>query len=419
MKKVLILLLICISGLFYSCSEDCKDVANPVNTEDINIGVLLGESGVGANNAKETKAILAIAQEEINSYFSTLGLTKKINLVYMDTQSDSTIALQKVKELEAQGIKVIIGIYSSTEVKAVKSYLDQQGILLISPSAVAVSLGLPNDNIFRFAPGDSYQAEAINAMLKWDGIKAVIPVVRNDLWSKDLYNAASTLFSESGIDVRPLLSYDRDQTDFSNVAANINTEIIEATATYDSNKVVVYMISYAEGAEIMKKCNALPKTSEVAWFGGSACALNNSYVSDATVGAFAAKVNFLCPIFGFDANAQDKYNPLNDKVMKAIGFEPDIYAFSAYDALKVAALTFYEMNLSKISSTAELTKFKTVFTSVADSYFGATGRTTLDANGDRAIANYDFWKVVYASGAYSWRSSATYYTATNILIEEM
>ena len=84
------------------------------------------------------------------------------------------------------GIRIVLGPDSSAEVEAVKAYADENGILLISPSSTAISLAIPGDNVFRFVPDDTQQAETIATLMWEDGIRAVIPIWRGDTWGDDL-----------------------------------------------------------------------------------------------------------------------------------------------------------------------------------------------------------------------------------------
>lgn len=92
------------------------------------------------------------------------------------------------------GIRIVIGPDSSAEVEAVKAYADENDILVISPSSTAISLAIPADNVFRFVPDDTHQAEAIARLMWEDRVRAVIPIWRGDTWGDDLANATKGKF---------------------------------------------------------------------------------------------------------------------------------------------------------------------------------------------------------------------------------
>jgi len=47
---------------------------------------------------------------------------------------------------------------------------------------------------------------------------------------------------------------------------------------------------------------------------------------------------------------------------------------------------------------------------VADSYYGITGDTALNAAGDLKFARYDFWSVMQENGTYNWKKVGSYST---------
>jgi ABC-type branched-subunit amino acid transport system substrate-binding protein len=59
---------------------------------------------------------------------------------------------------------------------------------------------------------------------------------------------------------------------------------------------------------------------------------------------------------------------------------------------------------------------KNAFVNEADNYFGASGNTQLDENGDRAFGNYDFWAVKADSTGYSWKRVARYNSLNDLII---
>jgi branched-chain amino acid transport system substrate-binding protein len=83
-----------------------------------------------------------------------------------------------------------------------------------------------------------------------------------------------------------------------------------------------------------------------------------------------------------------KVKSIEDQIKSRTGREPDGYYANAYDALWVAGLT---VNATK--RTSDIGTLKHTFYQIADSYFGITGNTRLDDNGDRQCGTYDFWKI--------------------------
>ena len=105
------------------------------------------------------------------------------------TVHDPQQALQAIQDLSARGVKIIIGPQTSSEVAMIKPFADAHNILVISQGSTASSLAIPGDNIFRFCPNDRREAEALVALLQHDGIRAIVPLWRNDAGNNGLHVA--------------------------------------------------------------------------------------------------------------------------------------------------------------------------------------------------------------------------------------
>ncbi len=51
-----------------------------------------------------------------------------------DTRTDPATSLEKLHDLAAKGVRIVIGPATSAELKDLQDYADEKGILLISPS---------------------------------------------------------------------------------------------------------------------------------------------------------------------------------------------------------------------------------------------------------------------------------------------
>lgn len=391
--------------IFASCKEN-----EPCNCEPIKlkVGVLLPLSGSGSSSGEGMYAGLMVAKDEIDVYLHVLGGDKQLNLVVYDTKTDTTEALKRLKELYEQGIRIVIGPYSSAEVHTIKSFADSNGILILSPSSVAISLAIAGDNIFRFSPSDFSQAKAITRYFINDSTKFVIPISRDDVWGFDLVKALYEQYSVYGGIMNAGIRYNPSNTDFSNVLKSLDEQVQIALSMYDTNEISIFLASFNEGNDILAIADNYPYLKLVKWTGSSAFALNKNLVTlnaNKNAAEFAYNHKFLCPIFGFDEQALSIAYEITKKVKERIKREPDIYALTSYDALWVAIQTYLATGTDKY-----IEELKKNLVIQAAKYFGATGNTKLDVAGDRVSGNYDFWGMQYndTSDTYSWKKYATY-----------
>ncbi|MCX6287549.1 MAG: penicillin-binding protein activator [Bacteroidetes bacterium] len=396
--------------LFTSCKKNNEGDNPPSTQTTIRIGALLSLTGSGASTGQSSQTSIGFAQQDINTWLTSISRNVKVNIIVADTKTDTAEALKQLKILYDQGIRLVIGPYSSAEVAAIKPFADSHGILVVSPSSVAVSLAIPDDNIFRFVSCDVIQGHAMTTMLLADSIKAIAPIIRNDVWGNDLLGATSYDFYTRGGTLALAEKYDPKATDFSTKLTHLDATVRNMVGSYNADEVAVYLCSFGEGAAILASAGNYTHLKTVSWYGSSAFAQNASLIADTAAAGFAFSHALPCPVYGLDEAAKDKWQPLKERIQAVIGRNPEVYALTAYDAVWVGMKTFL------ITGTlADIETFRLAFVQEASTYFGVSGNTTLDANGDRAFGNYDFWAVKHNPSGYYWQIVAKYNSATGTL----
>jgi len=412
MKSIQRLLLLFVSLLLVvACSDDNPtDPPDPTPTTVYKIGVLIPMTGVAALNGEQSKATVEYAVIDINNYFSANNINVKIEAVYKDSESDSAKALIKLKEFADDTIKIVIGPYSSTVLQGLKHFADSEGILLISHSSVAMTLGIKDDNIFRFAPNDKWQAKAITKLMLADNKKIVIPLVRDDVWGGALYNGVYDILENSQISLQSPVIYPPSQTNFSSIVQKIKNSIEDLQNTFLDDEIAVYMISFGEGTEIMRQCSYFDTFKNIKFYGSSAFAWNNPLQKDEKAAATAVATKLECPVMGYNYEYSNRYTPLVEKLSLKLLREPDSYALSIYDAFFAAGLT-----LSATGNNVSVDKIKEELRKKLKTYEGINGKVELDENDDRINVLYDFMSLKHEDNLYKWFTSAVYDTETDKL----
>lgn len=398
-------------AVFDSCSKD-PAVYQPVSDPVIRIGVLLPMTGSGSSSGNGMAAAVELARQDLAGWIAATGTKVRLIVEVSDTRTDTAEALRLLKTYWASGIRLVVGPYSSAELSHIKSFADRNGMILVSPSSVAVSLSVP-DNLFRFVTPDVVQGKAMSKLLFEDKVKVIVPVHRNDLWGHDLAQATGFEFSQRGGSVHEAVTYDPLTSDFHPVLAELEAAVADEMQHHNANDIAVYMLSFSEGTGLLALAKNYPNLNNVYWYGASAFSQNVSVLADTAAALFAYSHGLPCPVFGLDDAASGKWMPLRDRIVLLNGVAPDVYAYTAYDALQVLVRTAL---LTGDKASAE--QVKSVFAAEAGAYFGVTGNTALDANGDRATGNYDFWSVKLDSAGYGWKRTARYFSATGILVRQ-
>ena len=406
----LTLLVTALIFFFISCDKHSHYKNEPSSQSTIRIGALLSLTGTGSSTGQSSQVSIGFAQQDINAWLNSIGRSVSVQLLVADTKTDTAEALKQLKNFYNQGIRLIIGPYSSAEVVAIKPFADTHGILVVSPSSVAVSLAIPGDNIFRFVSSDVIQGQAMTAMLLEDSIRVIVPIIRNDVWGNDLLGATSFGFTGKGGVAYSAVKYDPKATDFSSELTLLDANINTLLSSYTPAEIAVYLCSFGEGTGILRSAGNYPHLKSVEWYGSSAFAQNATLIADTAACGFASSHSLPCPIFGLDESARAKWEPLIDRITESIGRNPDVYALTAYDAVWVGLKTYLVTGTH-----TDIATFKLAFVDEAANYFGVSGNTTLDVNGDRAVGNYDFWAVKQSLSGYSWQVVARYNSATGVL----
>ena len=382
-----------IATLWSGCIESTGEATS--ESEDITIGALLPLTGNLASIGEASQAALEVSTKDINSYFSGLGSGNNVEVIVKDTGSNPEKALEQLKELDAMGITMVIGPQASNEVEAVLDYANENGIVLLSTASTAPSLAIPDDNLFRLVPEDTNQGMALAKFMQIDEVSIVIPMYRNDLWGNGLVDEIEKSFEALDGTVLEGVTYETDTLDLSTEVQSLNEIVVAATSEYDGESIAVVLCSYGEVTEIFALAQNYPALSEVDWYGTDGIALNDELINDDGAASFAAAANLKAPMYGY-VRQNDRYQEIAPRIEEQLGRVPESYALATYDACWIA--TF--VDLDALSDDDE--SIKMAIDTITDTYYGISGWTILNDNGDREYWNYDIWTVTEDGGNYQW-----------------
>ena len=366
------------------------------------IGVLASLTGSGSSLGQDTVAALEIAADQIET--ATKG-RNRFAVLARDTQLIPSKALDAIKDLDSRGVNIVFGPQSSSEVAAIKPYADAHNILVISQGSTASSLAIPGDNIFRLCPNDTREAEALVALLRHDGISAIVPLWRNDAGNNGLHDSVQIRFQALGGTVTPGFRYEPATTDFSTATSSVASQIQSLiSGGADPSAIAVYLAAFDEVVGVFHAAQANSTLSHTAWYGSDGVALSAALTADSSAAAFAASVDYPNPIFGLPEALRNQWQPVANAIQARTGITPDAFALSAYDGLFVVQRALQDVE----EVNKKFDNFKAAFVQKADAYHGVTGSTALDAAGDRLNGDFDFWAVRLEGGTYIWMRVAAY-----------
>src|SRR6266513_5086887 len=239
------------------------------------IGVLATLTGSGSSLGIDTVAALQIAEEQLQADAISQHGGYRFHFFVRDTQHDPSKALEAIKDLDRRGAQIIIGPQTSSEVAMIKPYADAHNILVISQGSTASSLAIPGDNIFRFCPNDTREAEAIVALLWHDGIRAIVPLWRNDTGNNGLHDSVQIGFQLQGGTVEAGYRYEPTTTDFSVATASVASQIEDLIGGgTDPSTIAVYLAAFDEVVGVFHSAQGNTTLSNTAWYGRDGVALS-------------------------------------------------------------------------------------------------------------------------------------------------
>jgi branched-chain amino acid transport system substrate-binding protein len=409
-------------GFIASGATESTRYFGPVEgANTILIGALLPLTGTLSSFGESAEASLRLAVDDVNNQLAKSGSSSRVGLVIEDTKTDPNVAREKLMDLASKGIRIVIGPATSANVAAVKEYADENGILIVSSSSTAPSLAIPNDNVFRFVPDDTHQAEALSKKMWDEGTRVVIPIWRTDVFGNNLQSLLKEKFEKLGGKVVDGIGYDPPVGNFAASLHRINfivweqelrsltQKVNDAVKQYGADKVGVYIVAFDEIVPIMIQANRHEALQSVRWYGSDGSVQHEGLIKNIEAAEFAVKTNFLSPIYGVEAS--DSFKELEERIVEEIDRVPRSYAEVIYDEFWVAALTLSNYNGTHKDDIGSL---REAFINTTNSYIGVTGRTELDDAGDKEYGSYDFWAIrplskdVNNKGSFEWTNVAAY-----------
>lgn len=373
--------------------------AKSANAEvSLSVGALFSLTGNSADLGTQSKQMMEIAAGDLEALLGDFSDWPRardtgvsFDLIFEDTQLDPTIAANKARRLIDRGAQFLIGPQTSAEVAAVKPITDAAGVVLVSQGSTASSLSIPNDTVFRFVPDDTLESKAIAAAAVGLGIKAMVPVWRGDAGNQGLAASLRTFGPGLGIEVAAGFEYPTAGANFTTVASELAAAVGILKSTLPLSQIAVFVAGFDEAASLLSAASASSDLSSVRWFATDGIALSSAFLAPGPA-QFAEMTQLAAANLGLPAEAQ----PLRDPILQATGLTSPIpFAFAAYDAFACATLAW-------LLAGKERTKVRDTLAPVAMQHFGTTGWALLNANGDRAIGNFEFFGIVNGSGGPQW-----------------
>jgi branched-chain amino acid transport system substrate-binding protein len=365
-------------------------------------GALLPLSGPLAEQGKTSKVALDLAQADINAYLAASGGSGQISFAVENTGGDPAQAVEKLKSLAGRGIRVVIGPSSDAEAEACLEFADKNNILLLSQGSSGPFLSKNGDNLFRFSPSDTYQAEAVTSLMRQEGVTTVAPLWRGDRHGDDLTVHVKARFKQLGGTALPGSRFAPDRKDFTPILDDLARQVAQAGKTGGKAKLAIYFAGGEEIVPILKAVSKRPELADLPWYGCDTTAMLDAIAKDPDSAAMAMKTRLSSPRYG--EGGANVYRQIEQRIQEKTETFPDTQSVAAYDAAWAAFFT-----AQAAGGAGDFARFKQMLPQVCERMYGATGWLALNEHGDRREDwDFDFWVLKHEEGKYFWEKGARY-----------
>jgi branched-chain amino acid transport system substrate-binding protein len=381
------------------------------NGQTITIGALNDLSGQLSAQGKGDLAAENIAITEINAFTKASGCNLTFALDNKDYALNNQQALTDIQAMATAGEQVVVGPLNSGTAQFILSYANSNHIVMISPSSTSPALHVTDTTqnyLFRTAPNDAAQGQAIAREVLTQGAKAVILINRDDTYGGGLANATRSFLMKDGMAAASIggpYKYATTTSDFTALISQVTTEYNTLNTGAAAGHVAIVSVSFQEIGSLLSQASTQSPTiyNDVPWYGSDGEA-QNSLLSNSTVGTYTSHVILPSTLFNVVNNSRtnDFYHTYaGTPALAAITGGGVFYTMEGYDDVWLAALSI--MTAGQNSGTA----IHSVFVQVATGFYGLTGWEGLSGN-DRIPGSYQIWKVVPSGSTFAWVLAGTY-----------
>ncbi len=350
----------------------------PLEGQTIRIGYI---SSTTAGLETATPLIEDIMQIDYNEYLDKLGYDVEIEYLIDDATGQAAVHLEKVQGFKSMDVNVFLGGGWSSQAQAALSYVNDNDMLMWSWSSTSPLLAISEDNLFRMCPTDLVQAPAIAAMLKSQGVEAIILIYRADAWADGIVTYFEPIFVDNGGVILEKIRYAGESTEFSNYLQIAENIAKDAVAEYGEGKVAVELIAFAEFVTMVTQVEDYPTLYSLPWFGSDGTVLSQQAIDDAPRQSEHLK---LYSTYAAPAESEVFLN-LYERYFALVSQPFGYYSATTYDVGWILTSTILE---SQSMDAVELIPLQTP---AAYRQWGASGWNRLNEDGDRYASNYQIW----------------------------
>ena len=285
----------------------------------------------------------------------------KVALTVLDSASDPEKARQALDQLYDDGAIAVMGGVTSAEALAMIPAADQQGAILLSPSASLPQLTGISSNFYRIFPSD-FAEGTVMAKYAYDTLrlKTAVILAKQETYAKGIQEVFADELRRKGGQILEQVDFPANTSDFAALA--------DRAATLKPD--CVYVAAYAEEiSHLVRELRGHGYTGTILTTSSFAAASNI-----VNTGAAAEGVLFTQSAFDVEGNLPEQVKSFVAAYRAKYKTDPDLYAAHGYDAMKILVEAVRDGNKSASTFWKGLRNLR--------EYPGVTGIIQFDEKGD-------------------------------------
>lgn len=257
-----------------------EEAAEPAG-DGITLGVISPNTGALAVYGAAVTTAVDLAVSEINAAGGILG--QQVTVINTDDQFDPAETLNAFNSLVSQGVGLIVGSVTSGCTSAITGAANEEGVVLLTPSATADSITTEDDYVFRACYADGFQGAIAAYYAKSAGYTDVgVVYCAADTYSKGLYDSFAAAAATYGLNIKAVESTaSLDVQDYTNqFASMVSAGVQFVYAPYYYDVIGPYIVTQARAAGytgIIMGADGYDGTPDYVVEGADLTAFNNVY----------------------------------------------------------------------------------------------------------------------------------------------
>ncbi|MCL5010896.1 MAG: ABC transporter substrate-binding protein [Patescibacteria group bacterium] len=354
LKMILMFVIVIAAVVGIWCGINKKSTLPPTTKEPIKIGAILPLTGPAANLGNYAKEGIDLAIEEINQQSGTNGPTLKV--IYEDSQSQNQQAVTAVNKLVNVDKVPVVFVFTTSDTDAVLPIIKETKVILWTNTVTPGITEKGNGYVFRNGTGFEKDLQAMFDLInnKFQDKKLAVIYFQFDFSQWLISQLKENLGNRfAGTEV-----FERGATDFRG----------QLTKLKDAKPDLLYVFAYNEAGLIMKQARELGMDCQFLAPPGFESQQNLLVAGPAAEGTIYTNPDFITN------SSEPRIVDFQKKFMAKYNKQPEVWAATWYDAIKILALAIKNNNNNPEAIKNELLKIQ--------NYQGVTGNTSFKQNGD-------------------------------------